>query len=481
VIVLDIAVGVTFLLTASALRRTPRLALLAGATGLAWFAGDFIEALVFAHRAPLTHLLLLYPSARFRSRPSRWVVAAVYPICLIYPLSQYGLTTVVIFVAVLVAAIANWRRTTGARRSATVASGTAVLLWGLLAAGALARRSGAQHDTEFLATYEVLLIAISAFLVLDDHYRRSRSAIVTNLAVDLGEARVESLRDAIAEALGDPSAVLALVSRDGFTDVAGRPLILGSRPSQVITEVVDDGRRIAVLEHDPALLRDRKLLNSVAALAAIALANARLDEEVTASIAQMAASRRRLVAVAAAERDRLEAELHDRVLARLARVQTLLLQVGSAELCRQIEMSQTIVSEFARGLYPRALDEVGLGAIRDIDIANPDTILVPHERFAPEIEAAAYFCCLEALTNAAKHAPGSVTSVLVTAAGGQLLILITDDGGGGADPAKGTGLSGLQDRLAVLDGRLAVTTSASGTTVRATIPLVDAPGLLASS
>ena len=234
--------------------------------------------------------------------------------------------------------------------------------------------------------------------------RRSRTAIVTNLAVDLGAEPVRTLGDLVADALGDPSAVIGLVTTDGFIDEAGRPVNLRPRSGQVTTDLLDRHERIAVLQHDPALLRDRRLLDSVTALAAIALANIRLQQEVTANISEVAASRRRLLAVSDAERDRLENALQGDVTTRLARVSTLIAQLGSDELCDQLESTRKTIRMFARGVYPRALNGIGLAAIRDLDRVGDVKITVPDERFAPQIEAAAYFLCLEALTNAAKYA-----------------------------------------------------------------------------
>ena len=135
---------------------------------------------------------------------------------------------------------------------------------------------------------------------------------------------MRSLRDVLAEVLGDPSVVVGLVSDDGFTDEAGRPVVLNPTSSQVVTDLFEGNHRIAVLQHDAALLRDKKLLDSVTALAAVALANARLQHEVEARIADVEASRRRLLAVADEERDRLEARVQDSVLTRLAHVEALL-------------------------------------------------------------------------------------------------------------------------------------------------------------
>jgi signal transduction histidine kinase len=473
VIALDIMVGIGCLLAALSLRRSPKLALLAAATGLLWFAGDVLGPLVFAHRAPLTHLLLLYPLRAFRSRLRLWTVGAVYAASLIYPIGRLEVVTAALFAAVLVAAVVG-RPASGRadQRSTVLASAAAVLVWGVLVSAALAGWTGAHLDAALLAAYEIGLLVALAVMVIDDRYRRSQAAIVTNLAVDLGATGARPLRDVIALALGDPSVVVGLRTPDGFTDENGQPVVLSAVAGQVVTNLLEDGQRIAVLQHDPSLLRDRSLLDSVAALAAVALSNARLQHEVAVSIAEVAASRRRLLAVADAERDRLEAKVHGGVLTRLARVDTLLLLVGSADLCRQLDSTLDTIHAFARGVYPRRLDEIGLAAIRDLDpVSGRVEITVPAVRFPRDIEAAAYFLCVEALTNVAKYANATSTSVVITAADGMLVVEIADNGIGGADPAKGTGLLGLRDRLDVLGGGLDVQSSNRGTRIRGSLPL----------
>jgi signal transduction histidine kinase len=97
---------------------------------------------------------------------------------------------------------------------------------------------------------------------------------------------------------------------------------------------------------------------------------------------------------------------------------------------------------------------------------------VTEERFAPELEAAAYFIVAEALTNAAKHAHARAVEVSVAPVGDELRISVVDDGVGGADAARGSGLRGLEDRVAVLAGRFSVGAAAGGgTALRATLPL----------
>jgi signal transduction histidine kinase len=482
-IALDIAVGVAFLLAALTFRRPPAHAVLLAATGLLWFAGDFVGVLVFAHRGPLTHFLLLYPDTRLRSWLRRSVVIGAYAASFVYPIGQLTVVTAMLFVAVLIAGVLGTPRIPSAsRRSARLATAGAALLWGLPTAAAVARLAGARIDGFMLVTYQIALVGILTAIAIDNRYRLSRTAIVTSLAVDLGEGRSRSLRDVLAEVLGDPSVVVGLVSDDGFTDEAGRPVVLNRASSEVVTDLFEGNTRIAMLQHDAALLRDKKLLDSVTALAAVALANARLQREVRARIAVVEASRRRLLVVADDERDRLEAQLQDSVLTRLAHVEALLGRFGSADLCRQLESTRDTIRAFARGVYPRRLEEVGLAVLREMTLpVDHVEVKVPDERFPPHVEAAAYFLCVEALTNVAKYAQATATRVSIEVADQGLTAEVADNGIGGADPAKGTGLVGLQDRLNVLGGVLAVESPGRGTRVRGVIPLKSSEIFLADN
>jgi len=121
------------------------------------------------------------------------------------------------------------------------------------------------------------------------------------------------------------------------------------------------------------------------------------------------------------------------------------------------------------------LIESGLAAaLAELAVTAPVQVLVavPEDRFAPSIEAAAYFVCAEALANVAKYAQSDRASVGIRREDGRLTVLVSDGGVGGADPARGSGLRGLADRVEALGGRLTVASPPTGgTTVLAEIPL----------
>ena len=131
--------------------------------------------------------------------------------------------------------------------------------------------------------------------------------------------------------------------------------------------------------------------------------------------------------------------------------------------------------ELARGIHPAALADRGLAAaLSGLAGRSPvpvDLVEAPHERLPAPVESAVYFVVAEALTNVARYARANKASVTVARSNDHVHVQISDDGVGGADPARGSGLRGLSDRVAALDGRLELTSAdGDGTTVRARIP-----------
>src|SRR5215470_13907454 len=188
--------------------------------------------------------------------------------------------------------------------------------WGGAAAVALVRFAvpGPATDAATLLAYEVLLCALAVGLLIGVLRWPWERANVADLVVELGEARSGTLRDELARALGDPSLQIGywLPESATFVDAAGRPLAVpGPGSGRAATMVERDGQPLAVLVHDLAVLGDRGLAEAVSSATGLAAVNARLQAEVRARLAEIAASRRRILAAADEERGRLEARLRD--------------------------------------------------------------------------------------------------------------------------------------------------------------------------
>jgi len=245
-----------------------------------------------------------------------------------------------------------------------------------------------------------------------------------------------------------------------------------------VLPIDDDGRRVAVLVYDDAVLDDPALRAAVSAATRLAVSNARLRGEVRARVAEVAASRRRILDASDDQRRRLEHELQEGAGRRLAHVAELLAGSGEPleEARTDLESARVELRELARGMHPATLTEDGLpAALQELAGRSPVPVEIsaPPARFAPALEAAAYFVCSESLANVAKYASASRVRIAITDGSGRLAVEVDDDGVGGADPAHGSGLRGLGDRVETLGGRLTVDSPPhGGTRVAAELPLV---------
>ncbi|MGV9212334.1 histidine kinase [Micromonospora sp. RB23] len=206
-----------------------------------------------------------------------------------------------------------------------------------------------------------------------------------------------------------------------------------------------------------------------------------------AALREVARSRTRLVGAYEAERRRIERDLHDGAQPRLT---SLTLQLGLARLdvpedspaARPLAVAHdqarglmVMLRQLVHGIRPQSLTDLGLsGAVREVADASPVPVTVHADVDGelPEIvETTAYFVVSEALGNVARHAGATRADVRLTRAGGDLVVEVSDDGRGGADPARGTGLTGLADRVAAADGRLLLASPPGGPTlVRVELP-----------
>jgi signal transduction histidine kinase len=321
-------------------------------------------------------------------------------------------------------------------------------------------------------------------------WARSARSAAADLVVELERIPPGGVRGALARTLGDPSLELALwlPERGAYVDAAGRPLELPPTGSdRAVTVLGSSEAPVAALIHDPVLLERRALLQATGAAARLALENERLQAELRAQLQELRASRSRIVAAGDAERRRLERDLHDGAQQRMLAL-GLALQLARAELDGSCGAASELLGEadaelraalgelreLARGIHPAVLTEQGLGpALANLAERAPVPVTIveiPGERLPAATEAAAYFLVCEALANVAKHAHASRARVKVQL-DGRAIVDVEDDGIGGADPARGSGLRGLRDRVHALDGVLEVDSPVGGgTRVHAEFP-----------
>ena len=502
--VADFVVGLVFVgcgVVAWMRRPESRVGLLLTLAGIAWFLGTFAGSgssgyaefgalFLTLHRGPLVHALLSYPSGRLERWTERATVVFAYLLCAIADVGVTPGAAIALAVALLGVGAQRYLRAAGPHRRArmTAAAASAAFAIVLLVSG-VTGLAGASVDRSVLWAYQVVLVGIVIGLTLDLVRGRWVEATVTGLVIDLGEAAEAGvLRDHLANALGDRSLVLSyrLEDRGVYVDERGRELELPREEGdRRVTIVRDGGQPVAALVHDAGVLADRDLVESIAAAARLAVANARMQAGIRSQVEELDASRRRVVEAADAERRRLERELREGAERRLAELETILgeaqhqandgLAAILAPTQAKLARARSDLREFARGVHPRVLSEGGLPtALRELADGSsvPTELSVPDVRFPAPVEVAAYFVCSEALANIAKYAAASRAAIEVMQQRGSLVVSVSDDGRGGASVDAGSGLRGLVDRVEALGGRLTLTSPpGEGTLLVAELPI----------
>jgi signal transduction histidine kinase len=495
-------------------------------TSLTW---TLSQLLIGLSSVMFVHLVLAFPSGRLVDRYDRMLVAGAYLFLavtrfawllvwsppyqkdafspknpyVIWPnddlASLFGPVAIVVltpllFGAVLVGLWRHWRRASPATRRAllpiTIAAPLQLALtvaWHVAdaypdASGVI--RAALQHPIAGLAG----VVFPVGFLIGLVRARLARAG-VADLAVELGRGvPLGGLRDTLARALRDPTlqVMFPAPSGEGFVDSGGQPVELPAEtdPYRGVSYLDRAGEVLAAFVYDPAIEReDPGRVEAVASMARLSLENERLAAQVRAQLEEVRASRARIVEAGDAERRRIERDLHDGAQQRLVALAMRLDQAraGSADATALIDATTAEllaavkeVRDLARGLHPTILTEAGLAAAVEALAERtpfPVTSLVTDARFPVEVEVAAYYVIAEALTNIARYAEATEARVEVAVRDGRLVVQVADNGRGGADPAAGSGLRGLADRLAAIGGELAVSSPAgSGTVLTATLP-----------
>ncbi len=403
--------------------------------------------------------------------------------------------------AVAFAAVSAWRLAAAsgpARRllAPNLAAGAAVT--GLHAAHAVVLlRTPLENprDPTFAGLFVGQCLAVSAVaLALGWELARARRArrAVEHLVVELAQAPGPgSLEAALARAAGDPSLRIVYRRRhvERYVDGRGRAVSTPSpSAARATTPIVRDGRPVALLEHDQAVL-DEAFQDEIGPAIRLAIENERLQAEALAQLIELRESRARIVQAGDAVRRRLERDLHDGAQQRLVALNFALrlalaklgpepdarVAVPLADGERALAEALAAVRAVANGLFPATLASSGLAyAVEELAELAPIRIAVeavPDRRLPAPVEAAAYGVIREAVENAALHADASAVSISAACRANSVVVEAADDGAGGADPARGVGLLEVADRVGALGGRFTILSPAGGgTRIQAEIP-----------
>ena len=490
----------------------------------------FTFGLVIAYVFPfaLVQTLVRFPTGRIETRTDRWVVRLVLvalglvTLALLFSTSEnFGyddapnnllmitdsLTTVtVLFIVanaiaiILVLALIHSFTTQYSSASPPMRRLIGPVLWtstillallGIQSVFSIAGMDHAEQTLGFISALSAMALPVAFLIGL------ARSKLVRGQALGRMLEKVAhendpvKMQDAVAEALGDPSVELLfwLPETRQYVDARGLPARdPADRADRAASVVSMDGRKVALIEHDGALLEEPEKIEAVSRGAALAFENARLEAEVRANVAELRASRSRIVEAGDAARREIERNLHDGAQQNLVSLALKLQLVrsrvesdprGAIEIIdgASAELEQTLAElrELARGIHPAVLSDRGLDAAL-LALAHRAPLPVevgeiPEDRLPEPVEAAAYYVVAESLTNVVRYAGASRAKVDISRRSGIVRIRISDDGVGGADPSRGSGLKGLADRIAALDGHFMLASpDGLGTIVEAEIP-----------
>ena len=377
--------------------------------------------------------------------------------------------------------------------------GLTVLLAGMYAAIAVVLGAAVGRNSAWVTAGATLAVA-AVFRPLrtriqntvDRRFSRSRFDALhqmTSFLDDLraGRAAPEDLEPTLRRVLDvDDLEVRLSLPHDGSTvNLSGIPVAGELSAGQMSWPIRHAGTLLGTVVTPADLAERRSLVTKVLEAGSLAVEIARLRVELRHQLDEVEASRARIVAAADDERRRIERDLHDGAQQRLVSIGLALRHaqhgLGSAD----VDVSRTLddavaeitvtideLRELARGLRPAALD-AGLGAaLRDLARRAPLPVEVAAaaDRFPSHIESAAYFCACEGLTNAVKHSHATKVVLSARRTNGALVVSVADDGVGGAAVDRGSGLTGLSDRVAAQGGTLRIHSNGSGTTLLAEFP-----------
>ncbi len=454
----------------------------------------------------LAHLVLTYPSGRFSWWLDRCTIMAgyvlVFGLGFLFNVPAAGAQMLWAGVAITVAAalltLRRWAVASQARRRVLRPLPFAALVLALLATNNAMTAATLTFEADVpdrATTGRILALAtplVPIALVIGYASTRRRRGGVGELVMELGEiTEAGHLRDALARVLKDDTLILGywVADREEYVDAFGRPLQLDAQPDERARTMIDfEGQPVAVILHDAALAEEQELVEAAIAATRLAIVNERLQAEVRAQLAEVQASRARLVEAGDAERRRLERDLHDGAQQRLVSLSLAMrmlesrVRSGDESLAREVdrmadELKRAIdeLRDLAHGIHPAVLTEQGLGvaieALAEVAPVPTQVLAVPEGRLPASVEATAYFTISEALANAGKHAQATTVDLTAHGDGDRLIVEVSDNGKGGAEICGGTGLAGIGDRVAAIGGTLRLDSPAGGgTRLRVELP-----------
>jgi signal transduction histidine kinase len=474
----DLLVAVSLAVFALLVWRGQRAAaIIAIVFAVTWVAGSLTPIALYWHRGPLIHLLARPARHRF-PRTFAVVIGVGYFTAIVPPVGSDDVIASVIAVGLMSLMLAAG--------SSTVDVVAAVIYGLVMVGGSVARFlvPGYAAVVPSLLGYDAGMIALAVLWLARG--LGSERVRVSDLVLELGGVPTEPLRDELARAIGDPGLKVGVWDGDSASYRATTDEVLDADhpgPGSRATRIDHEGEPYLLLVHRPDAFDDPRLLAGVEAAVRLAERNTRLQDQARERLAEVTASRLRILVAEDTERRRLGQRVSRMVtgdLDALAEDVAALRRTAGPVARDGLELAATRLGEVRGsiedaivGLAPRALDGGLMAALRVLAERSPIRVEVAGRppRLPGPVETALAFACAEAVTNAVKHAGATRVRIQVSTDASGVVVEISDDGRGGAVASRGSGLTGIIDRMEALGGSAVVKSPAGvGTVITLTLP-----------
>jgi len=473
--VLDLVVGAAFLLAAAVARGDTMERVQFGAIGPAWLAGSLSVSALSLHQGVLLLALAAFPTGR-PIGVVRWALVACAALVVLEVVPQLGVAALFCLVAVVALVSGDAEpadRAFPAAAGAAVAASLIYSWWNV---------RQPSHPSSLVVYGSTLVGVAIAFPVACHFVRSSRARLADRVIGDARLVGLPGLRLVLAEIVKDPRLMLDVWDPEtcSYANVEGGSC--GAAEALVLS-VTDHGEPLARVQTTSVVASDQQTRAAIVDAVRLAVLNDRLLARTAQAVADVQASRSRLLASTDRERARVSHRLELQVGPSLRRAHETLAAAASLHSdvdgvivlsATEIAMAAEEVERIVSGAPPEQLGGGRLTAALDSLVAGlgvPCRLTSSGDAAADaDVEKALFYVCSEALANVSKHAAATYVTVDLTASGDDAQLTVHDDGRGGADPT-GSGLRGMVDRISAAGGRLVITSPRGyGTTIVASVP-----------
>lgn len=507
----DLAVGVVLAVVGTRLRaaNAARTARLMEVAALVWFFGNFADSsvawvawsashLALLHRALVVHAVVAFSAGRRRGWAYRIAVAALYGGDLVTARTRSESLTIWWTVAVFVVYVLLVHASPSAVKGAgyhvlpvvAVFSAVEIIVEALLLV-----MGDAPAPLVAISTYQLGMVLTAALLLVRTIEWNRRSRRIADAVVEITLGPTGDVREMMSRALRDHTVAIAFAVTLGdltlWVDEAGRRVAPLSAGESSVVSISVEGQLLAQVASKVDLESSPTLLSAVQSATRLAAKHASLRSNVRAEIDLLDASRLRLLTAADRQRVRLADQLASETGATLSTLRAILdgIVIGDDQAVDEawnrsiarLEGLESDLRSLAAGLGPmllvdgglrRALQQLADEASAEVEIVLDEEIVERLDQLAPAVARTIYFVCAEGIANALKHASARKIEIKIASHGSDCTVEVADDGRGGADGTMGSGLQGIEDRVAAVGGTLTVRSPVwCGTRLTAELPI----------